>query len=482
MVFGNNVKGWLPLLFIVANFITKGYFLANNSLGGDEPFSVFYAQTDVNQIIEFLSKGNNPPLYEILLHFWIKLFGISEFSVRFPSLIFSSLTIGMIYAFACKFLNLRIAVYASLLFLASNYHVLFSHEARGYALLGLLSIVSVYCFLSLTKNSHSKRKKTLFFLGLALCNSLLFYTHYFGLFIIIIEVIFFLFKIKSFKKEALLFARTLVTTLLLTTPYFSVLYSRYSISKSKGTWLTPPNGIEDLYNMIWDFTNKPIVAVLIIILFTFSIALYFLKRYKYTLQKNTASQFIHFGFFFIILTMFFVSFKIPMFLDRYLMPASILFYLSIAICMDFITERKPYKFITPVIIIAFFGITCNLNIPNKRDVRTLVNEFNNVKREKSLKILSPKNFTINFLYYYDQNLFSSHSIHKITQELKKENLHFVNNISEVPLKNEEHVVFIDAASKFSFPNNNIYSTFTEKYSNKTKVNIDEIFQLYQFEK
>lgn len=173
------------------NLLVKGLFITSNSIAGDEPFSIYHAQMDVPSIIQQLTSGNNPPLYEIMLHFWIELFGISALAARLPSLIFSTLTVLFIYKLGRSFFYRRVAVTAALLFVFSDYHVLFAHEARAYALLGLLSVVSMYYYLKIVV--HENFRFT-FIISFVVASVILIYTHYFGLFVLWVQFVFLLFR------------------------------------------------------------------------------------------------------------------------------------------------------------------------------------------------------------------------------------------------------------------------------------------------
>ena len=70
------------------------------SLWRDEVFSIFLAQQPLSVFLPKLSF--EPPLYYILLHFWIKFFGTSEIAVRSLSLLGFSLSVIVIIHWAEK--------------------------------------------------------------------------------------------------------------------------------------------------------------------------------------------------------------------------------------------------------------------------------------------------------------------------------------------------------------------------------------------
>ncbi|MGB0916714.1 MAG: hypothetical protein ACPGU4_03905, partial [Flavobacteriales bacterium] len=72
MKFLCNIPTWLQsiALFMVALGVRLLHITATD-IAGDEPFSIFMAQLDIGSIIEHLSKDNSPPIFEILLHYYM---------------------------------------------------------------------------------------------------------------------------------------------------------------------------------------------------------------------------------------------------------------------------------------------------------------------------------------------------------------------------------------------------------------------------
>jgi uncharacterized membrane protein len=79
----------LFLILIAAHSLVKFGTVNQLELQGDEAFSVFYSQQSINELLQTLNNEANPPLYYLLLHFWIQIFGIGIVAVKSLNIIIS---------------------------------------------------------------------------------------------------------------------------------------------------------------------------------------------------------------------------------------------------------------------------------------------------------------------------------------------------------------------------------------------------------
>ncbi|MDR2009807.1 MAG: glycosyltransferase family 39 protein [Bacteroidales bacterium] len=473
-------KDYLIIICIVLlNFIIKGIFLSSTSIGGDEPFSIYHAQMDVASIIKHLTAGNNPPGYELFLHFWIKLFGISEFSVRFPSLVFSCIAVFFIYKIGNSFFNRKVAIIAGVLFIFSNYQIIYAHEARVYSLFGMLTAMSMYYYMKIIINDSKKRTDRIGFLA---TNIIMIYCHYFGFFVLLIQFIYLIFNRKLLLKywKQLLIATGII--ILFYIPNLIIFFTRFFDSASGGTWVSKPSGPNDLYNMLVRFSNKPVVAVSVILVFLTAFIKYIIKD-KFKGMTNS-SKLIVLWFIFPFLFMFLISYYVPMFLDRYLMFVTIGYYLAVAIASDYLISKKYYSLIIPGIICILFIATSNPDITNKRNVEETVDKINELKTNNTLVIICPDHFVLNYSYYHDIDIFKIVDTEDIyrsaSSALKKSDIYGIKNINEIDYSKWDHIVYLDAAASFSHPDNNIVNTLDEKYNLDSYHEIYEIFKVYEY--
>jgi len=472
---------FIPLLLVALNFIVKGFYLSSNSIGGDEPFSIFHAQMDVSMIIDLLSSGNNPPFYELLLHFWMKFFGLSASSVRFPSLIFSCISVLFIYKIGNKYFSNKIGIITGLLFVFSNYQTLFAHEARVYAFFCLLSIMAMYYYLGLITEKQPKKGQLILLLA---TNLMLIYAHYLGFMILFIQFIFVLINKElriKYWKQLLIFS---VVIALFYLPNISVIINRFLDSSANGTWVAPPEGIKSIYDILRKFSNAPVVTSLVIVILIAAIVKYLIKEKISALVLR--NKLILMWFLFPFLSMFFISYWIPMFLDRYLIFISGGFYLLVALASNYLIEKKRYSLVVPVIVCVLFLASTKLNISNKRNVEEVILKVKELKKDNTL-ILCTYHFGLNFTYYYDTELFKSvndNMMQNLFKSLEEQNVFGITNISEVPSNNwkTNHIIYVDAATNFLNPDNGILERLNADYDLISHSKIYEIFDVYEYGK
>ena len=162
------------------------YGLGFESLWLDETISVRFANLGASEIVEGSKTDNNFPTYYLLLHYWVALFGESEFAVRLPSALMGILSVYLIYAIGARLLSRGTGVVAALLLAVSPYHVAYSQEARVYNLMALAALASLYFFVRLRQEDGLGAQ-----VGYVLSTVLLLYSHVYGLFVVIAQNAFF---------------------------------------------------------------------------------------------------------------------------------------------------------------------------------------------------------------------------------------------------------------------------------------------------
>ncbi len=116
----------------------------------DEANSISIASANLPGIIERLKVDNNFPVYYIILHFWMMLFGDSEAAVRLLSgICYAGATATVYFGAQRLFHDRRAALYAGFCYLASTQAIHHAQNVRMYALLGLLSAASTVLFCGL---------------------------------------------------------------------------------------------------------------------------------------------------------------------------------------------------------------------------------------------------------------------------------------------------------------------------------------------
>ena len=124
------------------------------------------------------------PLHFLLTHFVLSL-DDTDFLLRFPSVVFGVLTVAATYSLGTQLFGRRIGLVAAFLLAISPFHIRYSREARAYAQLMLLSVLSLYCLWRALSEARAK-----WWIGFATFTALGLYTHLFALLFLLAESVF----------------------------------------------------------------------------------------------------------------------------------------------------------------------------------------------------------------------------------------------------------------------------------------------------
>jgi 4-amino-4-deoxy-L-arabinose transferase-like glycosyltransferase len=143
----------------------------------DEAITTGIASHSLSAIPGLLRHDGSPPLFYVLLHFWIRIFGASESATHALSLVFGLLTIPAGYWAGSSLFGRRAGLMAATLFAFSPFLTQYAGETRMYELMGLLGILATASYI------HAfvyRRRKYVILFSLSL--AAMFYTHAWGVF------------------------------------------------------------------------------------------------------------------------------------------------------------------------------------------------------------------------------------------------------------------------------------------------------------
>ncbi|MDO9390455.1 MAG: glycosyltransferase family 39 protein [bacterium] len=197
----NNIwkeRGQMVMFWLVLGLAAWLRFLGigSKSLWYDEAWSVALAAVDLKTAVILVKGQIYPPLYQILLHFWLLLFGTSETAARSLSAVFGIASVAALYNLTVRISGRRTALVAALILAVSPFHVEYSQEARGYSLLVLLSLLS-FDLLLVWLDEHKWMTGTAYAAFTALC----LYTHPYGFLIPLSQSLIWIFHLIEEKKH-----------------------------------------------------------------------------------------------------------------------------------------------------------------------------------------------------------------------------------------------------------------------------------------
>lgn len=446
-----RIERWIPLLLLALGLAIRFWHYTTANISMDEPFTLFHSQKPLAELFTLFVNENNPPLFFLIMHYWVGIFGLEAEQVRVVPVVLSAITAPVIYLFAKKHFNRTTGLVAALLFLFSDLHQYHAHDVRAYPLFTLLTVWSLYHYLNLKAGKWSD----MVLLGIA--NAALLYNHFFGGVVIIVQCI----SIVTIKKKRAILLPFIVSgmvSLALYAAYLPILWTRFMASTGTGTgWLQKP-GAEAWYNMIWSFTNKPVIAVACICLVVLIPA--WLKLFR-TLKPSPDEKVMVLLFWVPFFGLWSASQHVPMYLDRYIIFASIGFYFSLL----FIVSRLKYSKVLMTGLVLGFILTFKPSAGHNSEVRQMVDHLKEHRRDDQLILIAPEWNLLEFAYHLDREVFADHA--NMAQRMKGLGIHAMHDGDELIRTLAgfpEEAIYIDAYNSSTEMSRSMIKELTDRYS------------------
>ncbi|AZE59553.1 MULTISPECIES: glycosyltransferase family 39 protein [Pseudomonas fluorescens group] len=374
------------LLIIVMAAAVRFYAITEPYVWHDEAFSVWISSLSPEAIWFHTGRDVHPPLYYLVLHGWIELFGKTAFSIRTPSAIAGVATVALCVVMVRKWVSYRASIMAGVLLALFPMLVRFSQEARMYALETLFITGATFALACWVERSERYRYGVLY----AVLMIAALYTHYYAilaalahwLYLVILRLH------PSIRAGYVTSLPWWCFNLMIVIAYVPWLFSlvdllvNYSKLKATGatTWMYMGNTYT-LPDTVWRFfmlksdvaVFTPVYWVLPITLVLIAGCLLVVDRTQYKL----ATLLVLFSFV-PMFVLFVVSLIMPAFYERYVMFSAV--GLPLILAIGLVGMHREYRVVSAVLFVAvvcveLFGLKLNYSQKGQVGYSESIHEF-----------------------------------------------------------------------------------------------------------
>lgn len=400
----------LILLLITSNLFSNISILP---LDIDELFTLnILYMNDLYKIIKFGNiLDNHPPLYHLIMYFFTQIFGLSEYIIRIPSVIFTVISFYLVFVLAKKLFSPVCGLISFIITIILIPDPWITYLARGYSLLLLLSILTMIFLTNIISYKVTNKEKFVPFISLfyfIISSLLCMYTHYFGCILVLSEILFlFLFFHKNIIKELIIIILSLIS---LYAPWLLISFPKKAV-------LISPDFVEWInWNAFGNYNPYILISLIVIGIIC---NLYILIKYGYDKHKTKYSFFLilYLFIFPFLLTVFINKFIAGCYQHKYLIISLIPFYILIADTFVILFKNKIILILT--LIIFYLLSAQNVSLPNHFTEYYLNFVINNHNKTGKPIIIIDKYDMFDKYYKYHFDKYST-----------DENIIFVNDFDE----------------------------------------------------
>ncbi|MDJ0774552.1 MAG: glycosyltransferase family 39 protein [Mastigocoleus sp. MO_167.B18] len=212
------------------------------------------SKKDLSNTIDALTKNpEHPPLYYLMMRFWMQLFGSSVTATRSLSAVISLLVFPSIYWLSLElFQSSLVGWVAVAIFTISPFHVLYAQEARQYSLWTVTILLSSASLLrAIGQTKHQNTQLPIFPWGMyALTLALSFYTALFSGFVAVGHGIYvFATQRCRITKTVIAYILASITGVIAFAPWIFIIVNNFTRLQEKTQWTTMQAPVSFLFKM-----------------------------------------------------------------------------------------------------------------------------------------------------------------------------------------------------------------------------------------